>query len=203
MANVCCDDVYFYSDTNSSGLQTLWEDLETCIIFCPDPDKAWIGNLYKYKGISTDGISLRGTVGYLEKNDHNILLSTDTAWAPLFEAYQRIADTYGVDFVMRGIEPGEGIYFNTDHSGQYFPERYILSIADEELLTPAGIPIKDRLEYGETFENDTTLFQRFTELGYHADTIDKLNLLLEDVEITIHPFEDPYSSDDSKRRKCA
>ena len=59
------------------------------------------------------------------------------------------------------------------------------------------------LEYGETFENDTTLFQRFSELGYHADTIDKLNLLLEDVEITIHPFEDPYSSDDSKRRKCA
>lgn len=203
MANVCCDDVYFYSDTNSSGLQTLWEDLETCIIFCPDPDKAWIGNLFEYKGISTDGISLRGTVGYLEKNDRNILLSTDTAWAPLFEAYRRIADTYGVDFVMRGIEPGEGIYFNTDHSGQYFPERYILSIADEELLTPAGIPIKDKLEYGETFENNTTLFQRFAELGYHADTIDKLNLLLEDVEITIHPFEDPYSSDDSKRRKCA
>lgn len=203
MANVCCDDVYFYSDANSSGLQTLWEDLETCIIFCSDPDKAWIGNPFEYKGISTDGISLRGTVGYLKKNDHNILLSTDAAWAPLFEAYRRIADTYGVDFVMRGIEPGEGIYFNTDHSGQYFPERYILSIADEELLTPAGIPIKDKLEYGETFENDTTLFQRFTELGYHADTIDKLNLLLEDVEITIHPFEDPYSSNDSKRRKCA
>lgn len=117
MANICCDDVYFYSESHPEYLTALWEDLETSIVFCRNEDLAWIGNLFRLKNISTDGISLRGTVIYMERNDDNILLGTSAAWSPLYDAYHAIAEAYQVDFAMQSIEPGCNIYINTDHSG--------------------------------------------------------------------------------------
>lgn len=54
MANVCCDDIYFYSKSDSGSLDALWEDLETSIIFCPDENLAAIENLFLLKEIPTD-----------------------------------------------------------------------------------------------------------------------------------------------------
>lgn len=33
MANICCDDVYFYSLDNPNGLNALWDDLNKAISF--------------------------------------------------------------------------------------------------------------------------------------------------------------------------
>lgn len=196
MANICCDDVYFYSELHPEYLTALWEDLETSIIFCRNEDLAWIGNLFRLKNISTDGISLRGTVIYMERNDDNILLGTSAAWSPLYDTYHAIAEAYQVDFVMQSIEPGCNIYINTDHSGQYFPDHYAVSIEDESYLTPADIPIGRKLEYGELFTTKAVLLERFAELGYPANTLEMLDTLLEDTGIEIHCFEDPYSLND-------
>ena len=196
MANICCDDVYFYSQSHPEYLTALWEDLETSIIFCRNEDLAWIGNLFRLKNISTDGISLRGTVIYMERNDDNILLGTSAAWSPLYDTYHAIAEAYQVDFVMQSIEPGCNIYINTDHSGQYFPDHYAVSIEDESYLTPADIPIGRKLEYGELFTTKAVLLERFAELGYPANTLEMLDTLLEDTGIEIHCFEDPYSLND-------
>ena len=49
MANICCDDVYFHSQSNPEHLAALWEDLETSIIFCHNEDLAGIGNLFEMK----------------------------------------------------------------------------------------------------------------------------------------------------------
>ena len=87
MANICCDDVYFYSESNPEHLNTLWEDLEVSIIFCHDENLAWLGRLFQLKEIPSDGISLRGTVIYMERNEDSILLSTSAAWTPLYDAY--------------------------------------------------------------------------------------------------------------------
>ena len=196
MANICCDDVYFYSESNPEHLTALWEDLETSITFCRNEDLAWIGNLLQLKGISTEGLSLRGTVIYIERNPDNILLSTSAAWSPLYEAYHAIAEAYQVDFVMQSIEPGCNIYINTDHSGQCFPDLYAVSMENEAFLTPAGIPVGEKLEYGELFTTDATLLERFAEMGYPADTLEMLDTLLEDTGIEVHCFEDPYSLSD-------
>ena len=196
MANICCDDVYFYSESHPEYLTALWEDLETSIVFCRNEDLAWIGNLFRLKNISTDGISLRGTVIYMERNDDNILLGTSAAWSPLYDTYHAIAEAYQVDFVMQSIEPGCNIYINTDHSGQYFPDHYAVSIEDESYLTPADIPIGRKLEYGELFTTKAVLLERFAELGYPANTLEMLDTLLEDTGIEIHCFEDPYSLND-------
>lgn len=57
-----------------------------------------------------------------EWNDTYILLSLETAWTPLYEAYQAIAAAYHVLFVMQSIEPGERIYYNTDEAHLFFPD---------------------------------------------------------------------------------
>lgn len=203
MANICCDDVYFYSESNLENLNALWEDLEKSIIFCHDEDLAWIGNLFQTKDICTEGISLRGTVIYMERNDDTILLSTSAAWSPLYGAYCAIADAYQVDFVMQAIEPGCNIYINTDHCGKYFPDRYAVSVGDEDFLTPAGFPVGTKLEYGELFATDDSLLERFAEMGYPAGTLEMLEQLLEDTGMEIHRFKDPYSTEPLTKEECA
>lgn len=66
MANICCDDVIFYTEGNPEGLYDLWEDLETYIILNQNPDLCWIGNLFSHKKIDSTGISLRGNVSYMD-----------------------------------------------------------------------------------------------------------------------------------------
>lgn len=196
MANVCCDDVYFFSDSNTDGLRSLWEDLETSIILCHDADKAWIGNLFEYKKMNPAKISLRGTVSYMEWNGDNILLCTDAAWSPLVDAYTAIANTYGVKFVMQSTEPGEGIYYNTDDSGMYFSDRYLVSVRNEELITPSGDCIADKLEYDTPFVSADAVLTRFKDLGYPAESLPELENILEDKEIYIHKFVNPYTPED-------
>ena len=138
MANICCDDVIFYTEGNPEGLYDLWEDLETHIILNQNPDLCWIGNLFSHKKIDSTGISLRGNVSYMEWNDTYILLSLSTAWSPLYESYQAIAAAYHLSFVMQSMEPGERIYYNTDAAHIFFPDRYCIRLYEESLVTPSG-----------------------------------------------------------------
>ena len=191
MANVCCDDVYFFSNTNPDGIRSLWEDLEVSIILHSSPDKAAIENLFQYKNMDAKNIGLRGTVEYMEWNQDNILLCVNAAWSPLFDAYAAIAKSYEVEFVMRSIELNEDIFINTDHSGIFFTDKYILCIGDEDLITPSGTRIGDKLEFGETFASAKALIMKFEDLGYQAHSIKELAKLLEEVEIYIHEFYIP------------
>ena len=76
MANICCDDVYFYSQSNPEHLAALWEDLETSIVFCSNEDLAWIGNLFELKNIPTEYLPVSGTL-HLPRTQHNGLGNTD------------------------------------------------------------------------------------------------------------------------------
>lgn len=192
MANICCDDVIFYTEGNPEGLYDLWEDLETYIILNEEPDLCWIGNLFFRKKIESNGISLRGNISYIEWNDTYIFLSLETAWTPLYEAYQAIATAYHVSFVMQSIEPGERIYYNTDTSHLFFPDRYYVHLYDETFLTPSGIPIGKKLEDGEPFESEADVLERFRECGYPATTLRQLRLMLDADNIDVFEFTNPY-----------
>ena len=200
MANICCDDVYFYSDSNPEGLRLLWEDLETSIILCPDADAAWIGNLFRDKNLVTEGIGLRGTVNYMEKEQNHILLCTDAAWNPLYNAYQAIAAAYQVDFAMLSIECGENLYYNTDSTGTYFPDKYILTFDDGKTVTPNGKILEQVVAYGEMFTTDQSLLQKFRAIGYAADNLPELIKQVEADEISIHEFINPYDNDCDSRK---
>lgn len=114
MANICCDDVYFFSDDNTEGIEALWKDLQASITPGYKDDLGQIERLFLHAGLSTEGINLRGTVVAMERTDHAVQLSLDTAWRPLHDAYTALTAAYGIQFVMESIEPGYGIFFNTD-----------------------------------------------------------------------------------------
>lgn len=193
MANICCDDVYFYSDQYPERLQALWKDLNFSIILpSQNPDNCWIGNLFQYKKISSENLSLRGSVCDMDYNGSSIFLALETCWSPLYEAYQRIANTYGVSFVMRGIEPSCEIYHNTDDEKCYFYDQYIVRIDDTDCITPIGKPLSAFIESDETFISRASILKRFESAGYLAESFSGLTELLQDNGISIYEFQNPY-----------
>lgn len=51
MANICCDDVYFYSTDNPNGLNALWDDLNKAISFNTPLSNGWLGDWFAFKEI--------------------------------------------------------------------------------------------------------------------------------------------------------
>ena len=148
MANLCLDDVYFYSDEHPERIQELWEDLEASIILSTcKPDDRWFGNILQYKSINTENIYLRGSVCYMTYDNDAILLSMETCWEPLYEAYRVVADTYGVSFVMQSIEPGFEIYENTDDTGRLFLDRDCIPYDKKKINTPNCQPQLQKIEF--------------------------------------------------------
>lgn len=194
MANVCCDDVIYYSETNPEGLQKLWEDLETSVILCPDTARAAIDRLFQDQNIPLSGISLRGTVTYMERSFDGIHLDLETAWSPLYEAYRLIADHYKVSFVLRSIEPNEEIYYNTDTLGNFFPERYMIAVGDENKISPSGLPLYRKLEDGQVYQSENEILDCLQSLGYAAESTTQMKDVLDDLEITVHEFINPYDN---------
>lgn len=123
----------------------------------------------------------------------SVFIALSTAWTPLYEAYQIIAETYQIHFVLKSIEPGCGIYYNTDLTGDFFPDEYCVTYCNESYITPSGESLGQRVEIEECFSSEASLLQRFHDLGYSADSYQQLKLLTEDYEIWIHQFENPYN----------
>lgn len=130
---------------------------------------------------------------WMDKNEHSVFIALSTAWTPLYEAYQIIAETYQIHFVLKSIEPGCGIYYNTDLTGDFFPDEYCVTYCNESYITPSGESLGQRVEIEECFSSEASLLQRFHDLGYSADSYQQLKLLTEDYEIWIHQFENPYN----------
>lgn len=131
MANICCDDVYFYSTDNPNGLNALWDDLNKTISFNTPLSNGWLGDWFAFKEIPTENIYLRGNIIDMDKNEHSVFIALSTAWTPLYDAYQIIAETYQIHFVLKSIEPGCGIYYNTDLTGDFFPDEYCVTYCNE------------------------------------------------------------------------
>ena len=190
MANICSDDGCF-SDDNPEGIASLWKDLETAITPGYKDDLGNIRRLFLHAGIATDGISLRGTIIDMEKNDTRILLSLDTAWRPLHDAYTAIANTYGVSFVMRSMEPGCGIFYNADDTRSTFPDRYCVT-GETSIDTPCGIPLEEKVDYGTSFSSENALMETFHDLGYPEETLEALAGTLDGQGVYIHSYINPY-----------
>lgn len=191
MANTCCDDVYFFSDNNSDGLDALWQDLIACITPGYKDDLGHIERLFVHARLSTDGINLRGTVVAMERTDHAIQLSLDTAWRPLYDAYLALASYYDLQFVMESIEPGCGIFYNTDDAGIFFSDRYCVT-GDTSIVTPCGILLEEKVDYGTSFPSENALMEKFHDLGHQEETLETLAGTLEEQGVYIHSYINPY-----------
>lgn len=55
MANICCDDVYFFSDDNTEGIEALWKDLQASITPGYKDDLGQIERLFLHAGLFYGG----------------------------------------------------------------------------------------------------------------------------------------------------
>lgn len=81
--------------------------------------------------------------------------------------------------------------FNTDDDGIAFSDRYCVT-GDTSVVTPSGLVLWEKLEYGDTFSSENVLLQHFRDLGYKADTLETLTKTLDEQEVYIHSFINPY-----------
>lgn len=191
MANVCSDNIFFFSDDNPDGIKALWSDLEASITPGYHDNLGDIKRLFSKKGISADALSLNGTITDMTQTDGGILLELDTAWRPLYDAYQVLADAYHLFFVMESTETGCGIFYSTDDTGILFKSRYCVT-GDTEIVTPCGRKLYERVDYGETFSSEAELLARFRKLGFRQKSLTALTDTLEKCGVYIHSFFNPY-----------
>ena len=135
MPNWCYDQVVFEGDVNS--LINLQKDLSKALATIEEGESCWIGRLLMYKGMKYEDITIGcrsfiDTFSSLEeiKTSKHFHLYTESAWSPVTEMYDWIAETYDLDYVLWAEEPGMDIYINTDVEGKHFPERYYVSCDD-------------------------------------------------------------------------
>ncbi|MBP2070769.1 hypothetical protein [Thermoanaerobacterium butyriciformans] len=97
-------------------------------------------------------------------------MSTLDAWKPMIDAYNKIADMYNLNFVVKAEEPGHEIYINTDITGKYFPERYIF-----KFYCNSDLPwnfLVDKLKSLDTqmyFSNFTQISEVLSEYGVNDE----------------------------------
>lgn len=193
MANVCSDTVIFFpgDDMVGDALSRLKEDLLECypVISCKADTR--ISLLMHHLGIPTEGIYLRGDVVFMEIEDAHIEVELATAWSPLYDAYREIAGHYGLKFVLRAEEPGEGIFINTDIYGTYLDVRYRVLL---NLEADAGNTVYQRMFAEEEdmevyFSHESDLLEWFAKYGISADSYEELDNKLDSDYVSINLYD--------------
>ena len=149
MANVCSDTVVLFpkEDTPGNAVSRLKEDLLDCYPSMGIHADTRLVLLLERLNIPTDGICFRGDVVCMDIEDAYICLELETAWNPLYDAYQKDCEHYGLDFVLRAEEPGERIFINTDVYGVYLDVRYRVLL---KLDADAGGTVYEKMLREET-----------------------------------------------------
>lgn len=99
----------------------------------------WVGNLFLQAGYSenevrnSDEINCRGDVIEIGLEKDYVYIDDETAWGPNDGSMQKMLDEKypGLEMVFRCEEPGMGVFVNTDETGRFLPERYIVDIYSE------------------------------------------------------------------------
>lgn len=193
MANICSDTVIFFpkNDTAGDAISRLKEDLLKCYPTIGCQADTRISLLMHHLGIPTEGISLRGDIVYMGIEDTHIEIELATAWSPLYDAYREIAIHYGLKFVLRAEEPGEGIFINTDVYGTYLDVRYRVLL---NLESDAGNTVYQRMFAEETdmevyFSQESDLLEWFVQYGISADSYEELDNKLDSDYVSINLYD--------------
>lgn len=149
--------------------------------------KLFLGCVVNHFGGDWEKIYCRGEIEYMELCGENMLqLTTSTAWGDMPEVWDCVCENYtSIQYYYLAEEPGCMYYVNSDESGEYFPEKYL---------------IDDCANGTEYAENDDDLFVIMAE-RMEVDSIknfEELNIYLElfnednpDDGIYYHQFETP------------
>lgn len=196
MSNICMDTVIFYaaSDEQQAGLNALREAVASCYPIGTSVDESMFCRIFDQHGIPTNRLHLRGDVVYTSLEEDHIRLDCDVAWTPMYDAYERLSEHFGVSFHLRAEECGNGIYYNTDINGTYLPTQYKVCLwerpADGSLDALFDAADGDTDFY---FDSDRELLQWFRERSpINAATLEELKKHLEMYCVSVHEFVNPF-----------
>lgn len=136
MPNWCSNVFAIYpkndSDLGKAQLKRLFAQLRKVTqIDYPEGAKNhnWYGLLSVMMGKDEADICARGTIEYTQWCGDHILMGTETAWEPQDDVVRDMLDCKECSelaVVLFAEEGGSEIYINTDDTGRFFPEKYVL-----------------------------------------------------------------------------
>lgn len=123
---------------------------------------SWLGNVIHGFGHNETEIGCRGWIEDIQRESSTHLqICTQTAWTELVAMWDIICHhNYDdrISYVYRAEEPSNGHFINTDSSGEYFPEKYLI---DAYLEDYEDLDIVEWYDYYETTDgvlNDASRF---------------------------------------------
>ena len=135
--------------------------IEDALKAAPNKDasspESWLGQIVIACGLDPDKVSCRGWIEAIEgveeirvglKDISYFYLYSEDAWGPMPEVFLLMIEKKfsgkGLELCYTAEEPGCGLYCNTDSSGMFFPEKWI---------------VEDYDSFHEYFESDEELIE--------------------------------------------
>ena len=95
--------------------------------------KLWLGNLVQALGGDWEKIYCRGQILDYSLENGLLFISTETAWGEMSDVRHFIEQKYpSLEIYFQTEEPGMCIFQTNDHTGEYFPEKWLLDWNDEK-----------------------------------------------------------------------
>lgn len=130
------------SDLGKAQLKRLFAQLRKVTqIDYPEGTKehGWYGLLSVMRGKDAEDVYAKGSIEDIQWYDDHIFMQTETAWEPQDDVVMDMLDCKEcseLDFELLAEEGGNEIYINTDTSGRFFSDRYVL---DYDLTDATGL----------------------------------------------------------------
>lgn len=190
MPNWCNTAYKFMGEANEiSDLHKKLKELEEM----PEPivkngfGKLFLGCVINHFGGDWNKIYCRGEIDYMELCGENMLqLSTTTAWSDMPKVWDFVCQKYpSIKYYYLAEEPGCVYFINSDSTGEYFPEKYL---------------IDDCVNGQEYANDDEELFEEMAKLldvdnikdfPQLSELLEKYNAENPDEEIYYHEFTTP------------
>lgn len=89
----------------------------------------WYGLLSVMRGKDKEDVCARGSIDYTQWCGDHILMGTETAWEPQDDVVRDMLDCKECSELAVELfaeEDGNEIFINTDTTGRFFPEKYVL-----------------------------------------------------------------------------
>ncbi len=94
--------------------------------------KLWLGNLVNALGGDWEKTYCRGHILDYSLDNGLLIINTETAWGEMSDVRHLIETRYpSLEIYFMTEEPGMCIFQTNDHTGEYFPERWLLDWNDE------------------------------------------------------------------------
>ena len=200
MPNWCNNSIAFYQeDGGNDRLPAFFADVQKYTDH-KDPETGessnWVGHLLKANGIDTNSLYARGFFSCSEFCDNHVRVDMETAWAPLPEVYDLIAEKYNLRYVYIAEEPGCEVYVNTDTEGRFFSTRYLLNSfeiddleLDRDILTEYGERLRELEDETLYFDSAKEVLETFGEFKFCVPDAEILNQRLGEFNLHVYEYD--------------